>query len=201
MVDAADDQQIQEFWASQIGDDQQRVDTLAAYLAKRTTPIIGSGTYRPPSGAPTAAPEPAGPVEESGQTTPPAAAVPPSPTIAQRSASIQAANLAKLAGMSPPGGVPRAPLFPKGAKQAAAALPRSLGTRAAAAGSRFSGAPAGDPPRPPTAPAATPELNTAPDVTPMADEHLPAPGGPVAADGPLPHDAPAPSEGAKDPES
>jgi hypothetical protein len=224
MVNAADDHQIQEFWASQIGDDQQRIDTLAAYLAKKTPPIISSGPYRPPSRAPTAAPESAAPVEETGQITPPPAAVPHSPTIAQRSASIQAANLAKIAGISPSAGVPETPLsdapesadierpavatvVPEAHKppglQTGSAMPRSLGIRPAATGSRFFGTPTKLPPRPLRAPAtaSTPGLSTAPNAMPMPGEHLPAPGRPAATDGPLPHDAPAPSKGSKGPAS
>jgi hypothetical protein len=224
MVNAADDQQIQEFWASQIGDDQQRIDMLAAYLARKTPPIISFGTYRPPSGAPTAAPESAAPVEETSQTTPPPAAVPHGPTIAQRSASIQAANLAKTARVSPSGGVPETPLSdsPKSTNiedpaaasvvpdahkslglRTGSTMPRPLGIRPAATGSRSFGPPTKIPPRPLRAPAtaSTPELSAAPDVMPVPSEHLPAPGRPAAAEGPLPHDAPAPSEGSKDPAS
>ena len=226
MVNAADDHQIQEFWASQIGDDQQRIDTLAVYLAKKTPPIISSGPYRPPSRAPAAAPESAAPapVEETGQITLPPAAVPHSPTIAQRSASIQAANLAKSAAISPSAGAPETllPDAPKSAdieRPAAVAvvpeahkppelrtgstMPRSLGIRPAATGSRFFGSPTKLPPRPLRAPAtaSTPGLSTAPNAMPVPGGHLPTPGRPAATDGPLPHDAPAPSEGSKGPAS
>jgi hypothetical protein len=216
MVNAADDDQIQEFWASHIGDNQRRIDALAAHLAKKMSPIVSSGPYRPASAPPAPAPETVAPVEASGQTATPAAAESHDTTIAQSSTNIQVATASvKMGGPQPSTGVPKTPLSgpPKGFKfdrpglrkpsglNTGSVLPRPAGLRSAATVSRPTGTPAGAVPTASTLAAEAADLResgSASDSNTIGSEPIPHP--PVAADGSS-QGAAAPSGGSNEPDA
>jgi hypothetical protein len=55
MLHAVEARQIESLWASQIGDNQARIDRLAAHLARPTTAVTADRS--PPPRAPLAAPK------------------------------------------------------------------------------------------------------------------------------------------------